>query len=181
MSDYERTMQLVNIAQNSAGRSSEQFAKYADTVEYKVNQLSNTWEKFRTGIVDSDAIKGALTFIRGALETVGNIMDSFPGKLALIFAAFGAYKKIKGLVPTAKNISEAFLKGYRDAEGSIKKDLKATVTADGKEAGKDIKNAMDSGGKDIAQELDNEVVKGEKIVEEFGRNVDKLNNNANKG
>lgn len=60
MENYERTMQLIEVAQDSAGRSSEQFAKYADSVENKVNRLKNTWEQFRINLVDEKMIKGAL-------------------------------------------------------------------------------------------------------------------------
>ena len=60
MENYERTMQLVDVAQNSAGRSSQQFAKYQDSVEYQINKLSNTWEQFRTSILGSDFFKGLL-------------------------------------------------------------------------------------------------------------------------
>ena len=45
MENYDRTMELVDTAYDSAGKSSEQFAKYQDTVEYKINQLSNSWEQ----------------------------------------------------------------------------------------------------------------------------------------
>ena len=57
MENYERTMELVNVAQNSAGRSSQQFAKYQDTVEYRVNKIKNSWEQFRTSLLDSEYVE----------------------------------------------------------------------------------------------------------------------------
>lgn len=144
MSDYERTMQLVNIAQNSAGRSSEQFAKYADTVEYKVNQLSNTWEKFRTGIVDSDAIKGSLGFLKGALNTISSIMNTLPGKIALVVTGFAAFKKIKDFLPTAKNISQSFLDGFREAQKENKEGAQISLDLNGEKAGEEIKKNIES-------------------------------------
>ena len=63
MENYERTTELIEVAQNSAGRSSEQFAKYADTVENKVNKLKNTWEQFRINLVDEKTYKKALDLL----------------------------------------------------------------------------------------------------------------------
>jgi hypothetical protein len=47
MEDYDRTVELVETAQDSTGKSSEQFAKYQDTLENKVNKLNVAWEKLR--------------------------------------------------------------------------------------------------------------------------------------
>jgi hypothetical protein len=44
MENYERTQELIEIASDSTGRSTQQFAKYADSVENKINRLKNTWE-----------------------------------------------------------------------------------------------------------------------------------------
>ena len=52
MENYERTQELIEIASDSAGRSTQQFAKYADSVENKVNRLKNTWEQFRINLID---------------------------------------------------------------------------------------------------------------------------------
>ena len=68
MESYERTMQLIETAQDSAGRSSEQFAKYADSVENKVNKLKNTWEQFRINLVDEKMYKSLLDFANNFLK-----------------------------------------------------------------------------------------------------------------
>ena len=41
MDNYKRTMELIDTAYNSAGKSTEQFNKYQDTLEYKLNKLQN--------------------------------------------------------------------------------------------------------------------------------------------
>ena len=73
MEDYDRTMELVETAQDSAGRSSEQFAKYQDTVEYKLNQLKNTWEQLRVTIVDSDIFKGVIDSLTKGLKNLSKL------------------------------------------------------------------------------------------------------------
>ena len=73
MEDYDRTVELIDTAYDSAGRSSEQFTKYQDAVEYKLKQLSNTWEQLRTGFLDSDTYKGLIDFANKALNLVRNM------------------------------------------------------------------------------------------------------------
>lgn len=73
MEDYDRTMELVETAQNSAGRSSEQFAKYQDTVEYKLNQLKNAWEELRVTMIDSDIFKDAIDSLTKFVKSVSKI------------------------------------------------------------------------------------------------------------
>lgn len=74
MENYDRTIELIDTAYSSAGRSSEQFAKYQDTVEYKLKQLSNTWEQLRTSFLSSDAYKGLIDLANSFIDTI-NDMD----------------------------------------------------------------------------------------------------------
>ena len=68
MDNYDRTMELVNTAYDSVGKSSEQFAKYQDTLEYKLNQLKSTWEQFRVQFFNSD-------FFKGIIENLNNLLN----------------------------------------------------------------------------------------------------------
>lgn len=61
-------MELVETAQNSAGKSDEQFAKYTDTLEYKVNALKSAWEALRQAFLKSD-------FLKKAVDLVTNLVD----------------------------------------------------------------------------------------------------------
>jgi hypothetical protein len=44
MSNYSRTMELVNAANSSAGASQKQFEKTTESLESKLNQLRNAWD-----------------------------------------------------------------------------------------------------------------------------------------
>jgi TP901 family phage tail tape measure protein len=44
MSNYDRTMELVSAANNSAGASQEQFDKTMESLEAKLQQLQNAWK-----------------------------------------------------------------------------------------------------------------------------------------
>ena len=88
MSDYDRTMELVTAAQNSAGASQTQFEKTLDSLESKLNQLTNAWNEFAMGLMDSGAIKFAVDRLTDLLNIV-NKLTSMPGGGILKIALAG--------------------------------------------------------------------------------------------
>lgn len=108
MENYDRTMELVETAQDSAGRSSEQFAKYSDTLEYKLNKLKTSWEQLRTSFIQSDIFKNA---IDGITNLVDKLNEISPKKLiasAAVFVTFGKYALqniLKGLSGAGQSFS----------------------------------------------------------------------------
>ena len=111
MEDYDRTMELVETAQDSAGRSSEQFAKYQDTVEYKLNQLKNSWEQFRTSLVDSDAFKKAIDWLTKFLNKLNKLS---PKKLVALGVTF---------MTLGKQMVTNFIQGMRTSITGINKTI----------------------------------------------------------
>lgn len=73
LSNSERLHELIEIAEDSAGRSQQQFDKYADTIEYKLKKIQNTWEKFRVKLLPQELYKKALDYINLFLERITNI------------------------------------------------------------------------------------------------------------
>lgn len=69
MSDYDRTMELIDAAYNSAGKSQQQFAKNMETIEFKTKRLKNSWETLRQSFVNSD-------FFKGAADSANNLLQS---------------------------------------------------------------------------------------------------------
>ena len=85
MANYERTLELVETAQNSVGRSDEQFAKYADTVKFKINQIKNSWEELRVSFLNAEDYGKGLDFVNEFLNQIKNID---PKKLIADLAVF---------------------------------------------------------------------------------------------
>ena len=99
MDNYERTVELMNLAADAEGKADEQFAKYADTMEYKLNQLSTKWEEFRVQLLDSDFFKGMIDGLSGFLDRLKNI--DFKKVIAIApFAIFAAKTFITNLMNT---------------------------------------------------------------------------------
>ena len=108
MDNYERTTQLMEYAADAEGKADEQFAKYADTMEYKLNQLSTKWEEFRVQTLNSDFFKGAIDGLSNLLNRLKNV--DFKKALIVGPAAIWA----------AKNFISSFLIGFKKNIGQLK-------------------------------------------------------------
>lgn len=100
MSDYGRTMELVDAAQNSSGASQKQFDKTLDSLSSKMERLKNAWHEFTMGIIDSDLVKIGVDMLTKLLETVNKITSAFGkvgGPLAKIGVIMGGFKLGRGL------------------------------------------------------------------------------------
>ena len=126
MDNYKRTMELIDIAYDSAGKSTEQFNKYQDTLEYKLNKLRNTWEQFRTEFFNSDFFKNA---VDGLNEILGRIKDLSGKELLGLGAAFVVLGKT--LIP---NLISGMQKGISGIRGLISKGVSKVVSSVGKPA-----------------------------------------------
>lgn len=73
MDGYDRTVELMETAAEAEGKADQQFAKYADTVEYRLKQLQTKWEEFKVSITNSDLWKGMLTTASNLLDRLNNV------------------------------------------------------------------------------------------------------------
>jgi len=82
MGDYDRTVELMSYANDSAGASQEQFNKTLDSLEAKINKFQNAWDQFLMGIMNDSWVKGFVDAGTTILKTVNSIIDalSFGGK-----------------------------------------------------------------------------------------------------
>lgn len=101
LEDHERLMELIEVAENSAGRSTQQFAKYADTIEYKVATLKNTWEQFRISLLNEKTIKKILEGATNGLKRIVNFDWLDWTKAAATFLLLG------------KTVGTSFLNGFK--------------------------------------------------------------------
>lgn len=110
MSNYDRTMELVTAANNSAGASQEQFDKTLESLEAKLQRLSNAWQEFTMGLANNEAIKTGVDLLTLLLETInkitgvagneglGGIVTMFTRLVTVIGALRGGSKVSKGLM-----------------------------------------------------------------------------------
>lgn len=81
MSDYDRTMELVNAANTSAGASQEQFNKTLESMDTKLNKLKNAWDQFAMGLTNNSILKGAIDGLTTGLTVINKFIDAV-GKIS---------------------------------------------------------------------------------------------------
>ena len=95
MNDYEGLQETLGYAMDSAGASQEQFNKTLDSLQSKLNNLSNAWTEFTTGIMNSDFIKGGVDILTKILDVINDItgaLGSGGSTISKFLLTFGALR-----------------------------------------------------------------------------------------
>ncbi len=106
MSDYTRTMELVNAANSSAGASQQQFEKTLDSLESKLAKLKNAWNEFTMGITNNVVVKFGVDALTIFINVINKLTGILPGAGESI-AKFGL--TLLGLRAGAKVFDAFFL------------------------------------------------------------------------
>ena len=95
MNDYKGLQETLGYAMDSAGASQEQFNKTLDSLQSKLNNLSNAWTEFTTGIMNSDFIKGGVDILAKILDVINDItgaLGSGGSTISKMLLTFGALR-----------------------------------------------------------------------------------------
>ena len=125
MDNYDRTMQLFEAANNSAGASDEQFGKTMDSLESKLNKLHNAWQQFTMGIANNSMIKLAVDGMTSLLTITNKLIDAFSlgfGPLKSFLSVFTAFTGLKAMGRIANSLIGG-LGGLVDPTSSFKQGL----------------------------------------------------------
>ena len=148
MQDYDRTMELVDAAYNSAGSSEQQFEKTQESLESKINKLENAWKEFLMGIANSTVIKSAVDLLTGLINVINkfttvpgdNIFSSLASsalKLAAVLATLrGVRKGIEYLFPESAVASTglgAEIQKYKNNSKAVRADQRKQRVAKAQE------------------------------------------------
>lgn len=102
MSGFDRTLELVNISQNSAGATMAQHTQFMQGMEAATVGLQTAYQKFITTITDSELIIGIIRGLSTGIEAVANGLEAigFSGQTALLAiiglaAAFKTYSLVQ--------------------------------------------------------------------------------------
>lgn len=101
MSDYGRTMELVEGAQNATGASAGQFEKTQESLQSKLARLKDTWQEFSMGLANNQMIKGAVDALTGLLNILNKITESGSqtgSTIKKLIVMIGGFKLAKGAV-----------------------------------------------------------------------------------
>lgn len=100
MQNYDRTLELVDAAYDSAGASAQQFAKTQDSFEAKTNKLNNAWNEYLLSLANSDMVKGFITVLTELLNILNDLTEgggAFFSSLLKIFTAVSGFKILRNV------------------------------------------------------------------------------------
>lgn len=84
MANYDRTMELVEYANNSAGASQKQFEKTLDSMQSKLDRLKNAWNEFTMGLANNSVIKTIVDLLTDLLNTINKISSGISGNNGIL-------------------------------------------------------------------------------------------------
>ena len=99
MNDYKGLQETLGYAMDSEGASQEQFNKTLDSLQSKLNNLSNAWTEFSTGIANSTVIKGVVDILTKMLDVINNLtgaLGDFGGTASKALLLFGGLRYSTG-------------------------------------------------------------------------------------
>ena len=172
MENYDRTMELVETAQNSAGKSDIQFGKYTDTLQYKVNQLNGSWEKLRQNFLQSEFLKNTVDLFGSLVENISDLDTTELLSIGILGLTVGKtfvknfltelQKGVVQISSTFKNIKKNMLTGTGETTISAPTSLGNLTSVQASEYGKIVS-------------YQNEIAKKEKEIEQIQNRIKKLN------
>ena len=84
MANYDRTMELVEMANTSAGASQQQFEKTLDSMQSKLDRLKNAWNEFTMGLANNSVIKAIVDLLTDLLNTINKISSGISGNNGIL-------------------------------------------------------------------------------------------------
>jgi TP901 family phage tail tape measure protein len=84
--DFDRTLELVETSEESAGATMAQHLKFMEGMEASLTNLRTSYQKFITTITESEVVIGIVRTLSSAIDGVTNILNSLglSGKNAMI-------------------------------------------------------------------------------------------------
>ena len=112
LSNNKRLLELTNAATNAAGAGQEQFNKTLESLESKLNKLTNQLKIFYTGLLNQRIIKGAIDSLTTILNLFNKLTESLTNsKLPLA--------NLAGSLANLSLLGSAFVFGGRAVKGIV--------------------------------------------------------------
>lgn len=86
MSDYERVIELQQIAERSSGATLSQMSTYLEGMDAAMNKISVAWEKIVTSLTDNEIIINLVNMFADLLDGVGGFLSTIQGTIIAITA-----------------------------------------------------------------------------------------------
>lgn len=99
LGNWERVEEATKSAHNSTGSAMEEQAKYADSLQGRLNSLQATWQQLSNTFIDSNIAKTAVSAFKDLLNVINSIVRTIGGfgTAGLLGVLFAGFKKRSGL------------------------------------------------------------------------------------
>lgn len=84
MTDYERTLELVDESSNSLGATNAQQAEYLESMDAALNNLQVSYQAFITAITDSDIVINIVNWLASIVDWISQLISSTGGMITII-------------------------------------------------------------------------------------------------
>lgn len=118
--NYDMYEEMLAKVKESAGSADDEVETMRKSWESKLAQLKNAWTKFVSAVVDTGAIKDALTALTKIVKLLSTDFGSFTAKAALLTPIF--YKLITSIGKMAGKLKESFL-AWRIHNAEVQKSI----------------------------------------------------------
>lgn len=108
MDNYNRVLEINELAYNSAGSAMKEFTKWQDSLEGKMNNLESAIERFSTNALNSNFIKGIID----ATTSIINFADACGGLVPVLLSVGTVLTSLKliSLIKDMENLTGVTLK-----------------------------------------------------------------------
>ena len=99
LENYELIDEVIQSAENATGSAARENITYMESIDGKVEQLTNRIQEFWFTLIDSDVVTTVLDFLTNAVSLSTNLVDTLgtvPSIFGVIGASVGTYQSIKG-------------------------------------------------------------------------------------
>ena len=125
MDNYKRTMELVDIANNSAGAGRSTVAKTLDSVSARVNKLKSNFEALIGNLIENETVKGILDILNEGMAILVNASEK--GIVAFGALVFMVGKAIKSALTLVVGQFSNVAKKNEELRTKIGRTIKTTV------------------------------------------------------
>lgn len=163
ISNYSKTMELVNAANNSAGASQEQYGKTLDSVKTKLTRLKNAWDEFTMSLSNNELINYAVDALTGLLTAINKIISALSGGNGIIKSTLGILTLVGGLKLGKSLVGAIGEKAAGGREGGLIQKIfgkKPQLQAEGMQAGQATGQGFKAGFQAAIQGIKKDGFKG---------------------
>ena len=96
MSDYERVIELQQIAERSEGATVAQMSTYLEGMDAALNRVSNAWEQIVKNIINNESIIGFINYVSDFLNTIADFLSTDFGLVTTLTVIAGLTAAILG-------------------------------------------------------------------------------------